>query len=58
LKQKQKKTTHEWLEILEGPRIPYAAINDVKDTLEHGQSQPRRMVTEVEHEGLRADEVG
>lgn len=45
-----KKTTQEWLEILEGSGMPYAAINDVKDTLEHEHSQARGMVTEVEHE--------
>ena len=30
--------------------MPYAAINDVKDTLEHEHSKARGMVTEVEHE--------
>lgn len=29
------KTTDEWLEILEGCGMPYARINDVKQTLEH-----------------------
>jgi len=29
------KTTQAWLEILEGSGMPYAAINDVKKTLEH-----------------------
>lgn len=29
------KTTAEWLEILEGSGMPYAAINDVKKTMEH-----------------------
>ena len=46
----KKKTTQEWLEILEGSGMPYAAINDVKDTLEHEHSRARTMVTEVEHE--------
>lgn len=34
------KTTQEWLEILEGSGMPYAAINDVQGTLnhEHGTS--------------------
>jgi succinate--hydroxymethylglutarate CoA-transferase len=45
------KTTHEWLDILEGSGMPYAAINDVKDTLEHEHMQARGMVVEVEHEG-------
>lgn len=34
-----KKTTQEWLEILEGSGMPYAAINDVKATLEHEHSK-------------------
>lgn len=29
------KTTQEWLDILEGSGMPYAAINDVKATLDH-----------------------
>lgn len=29
------RTTEEWLEVLEGSGMPYAAINDVKRTLEH-----------------------
>lgn len=29
------KTTQEWLEVLEGSGMPYAAINDVKKTMEH-----------------------
>lgn len=29
------KTTQEWLDLLEGSGMPYARINDVKDTLEH-----------------------
>lgn len=34
------KTTQEWLDILDGSGMPYAAINDVQDTLqhEHGKS--------------------
>jgi succinate---hydroxymethylglutarate CoA-transferase len=46
----RKKTTQEWLDILEGSGMPYAAINDVKNTLELEHSQARKMVTEVEHE--------
>ena len=45
------KTTQEWLEILEGSGMPYAAINDVKDTLEHEHMKARGMVVEVAHEG-------
>lgn len=44
------KTTNEWLDVLEGSGMPYAAVNDVKDTLEHEHSKARGMVTEVEHE--------
>ncbi|KAF2723155.1 CAIB/BAIF family enzyme [Polychaeton citri CBS 116435] len=43
------KTTQEWLDILEGSGLPYAAINDVKETLEHEHTLARGMVTEVEH---------
>lgn len=43
------KTTQEWLVILEGSGMPYAAINDVKDTLEHEHVQARGMVTSVHH---------
>lgn len=35
----RKKTTQQWLEILEGSGMPYAAINDVKSTLEHDHSK-------------------
>lgn len=31
--------------------MPYAAINDVKKTLEHDHAKAREMVVEVEHEG-------
>ena len=44
------KTTKEWLGVFEGSGMPYAAINDVKDTLEHEHSKARGMVTEVMHE--------
>lgn len=43
------KTTAEWLDVFEGSGMPYAAINDVKATLEHEHTQARNMVTEVEH---------
>ena len=45
----QTKTTKEWLVVLEGSGMPYAAINDVKDTLEHEHVRARGMVAEVEH---------
>lgn len=43
------KTTQEWLDLLEGSGMPYAAINDVKKTLEHEHVLARDMVKEVEH---------
>ena len=48
-KETQKKTTKEWLIVFEGCGMPYAAINDVKSTLEHEHVRARNMVTEVEH---------
>lgn len=38
----QKKTTQEWLEILEGSGMPYAAVNDIQGTLNHSHGEPRR----------------
>ncbi|RMZ88598.1 hypothetical protein DV736_g4179, partial [Chaetothyriales sp. CBS 134916] len=46
----KKRTTQQWLDILQDSGLPYAAINDVKSTLELEHSQARGMVTEVEHE--------
>lgn len=43
------KTTKEWLDVLEGSGMPYAAINDVKQTLEHEHTVARGMVTEIDH---------
>ncbi|PSK55852.1 Succinate--hydroxymethylglutarate CoA-transferase [Elsinoe australis] len=43
------KTTKEWLDVLEGSGMPYAAINDVKQTLEHEHTLARGMVTEIDH---------
>lgn len=43
------KSTREWLDVFEGSGMPYAAINDVKDTLEHEHTAARHMVTEIEH---------
>jgi succinate---hydroxymethylglutarate CoA-transferase len=48
-KETKTKTTKEWLSVLEGSGMPYAAINDVKDTLEHEHSRARGMVQEVQH---------
>lgn len=38
----KKKSTQEWLEILEGCGMPYAAINDIQGTLshDHGNDAP------------------
>ena len=44
------RSTQEWLEHLEGCGMPYAAINDVMDTINHPQVQARDMITTVEHE--------
>jgi succinate--hydroxymethylglutarate CoA-transferase len=60
-----KQTTEEWLELLEGCGMPYAAINDIQTTLNHTHSQfgfavsiastddrlarAREMVKEIEH---------
>jgi hypothetical protein len=34
-----KRTTQEWLKIFEGSGLPYAAVNDVLDTLNHEHSK-------------------
>lgn len=44
------KTTQEWLEVFEGRGMPYAAVNDVYDTLNLEHTRARKMVVEVEHE--------
>ena len=44
------KTTKEWLAVLEGSGMPYAAINDVYDTLHHEHSDARKMITEADHD--------
>lgn len=43
------KTTKQWLDLLDGSGMPYAAINDVKDTLEHEHVLARGMVSEIDH---------
>lgn len=43
------KTTKEWLDVLEGSGMPYAAINDIQQTLQHEHVLARDMVTEIEH---------
>ncbi|EWC47216.1 hypothetical protein DRE_03335 [Drechslerella stenobrocha 248] len=49
-KETKKKTTQDWLEIFEGSGMPYAAVNDVHDTLTHEHVLARGMVKEVHHE--------
>ena len=45
----KKRTTREWLDVFEGSGMPYAAVNDVRSTLEHPHVRARNMVTRVEH---------
>jgi succinate--hydroxymethylglutarate CoA-transferase len=46
----QQKTTAEWLEVFEGKGMPYAAVNDVQQTLNHEHTKARNMVIDVEHD--------
>lgn len=43
------RTTSEWLALFEGSGMPYAAINDVQDTLRHPHTRARGMVKRVHH---------
>lgn len=43
------KTTREWLDVFEGKGMPYAAVNDVHDALNHEHTRARGMVVELEH---------
>ena len=43
------KTTAEWLKVFEGSGIPYAAVNDIQQTLQHEHVLARGMVQDVEH---------
>ncbi|KAI8936848.1 hypothetical protein NX059_006085 [Plenodomus lindquistii] len=45
----RQRTTQELLDLLEGSGMPYAAINDVQDTLNHEHVLARDMVKEVDH---------
>ncbi|KAI5293761.1 hypothetical protein KEM52_005251 [Ascosphaera acerosa] len=54
----RQRTTREWLAVLDGCGMPYAAINDIQGTLNHPHARhipairpvlARGMVTEVEH---------
>ncbi|OAP59026.1 hypothetical protein AYL99_06323 [Fonsecaea erecta] len=42
------KTKDEWLAAFEGSGLPYGAINDVVEALEHPQAKARNMVVDVE----------
>jgi len=44
------RTTAEWLAVFEGKGMPYAAVNDVQDTLNHEHTRARNMVVEIEHD--------
>ena len=46
----QTKTTKEWLDVFEGSGLPYAAVNDIYDTLNHEHVLARDMVKEMDHE--------
>jgi succinate---hydroxymethylglutarate CoA-transferase len=46
----QKKTTEEWLQVFEGSGLPYSAVNDIQDTLNHEHTIARNMVKEMDHE--------
>ena len=45
----RKRGTKEWLAVLEGSGMPYAAVNDIMDSLEHEHVRARDMVVEIEH---------
>jgi succinate--hydroxymethylglutarate CoA-transferase len=45
----QTRTTQEWLEIFEGSGMPYAAVNDIKGTINHEHVLARGMIEEVDH---------
>ncbi|KAL8888988.1 MAG: hypothetical protein Q9215_003647, partial [Flavoplaca cf. flavocitrina] len=41
------RTTEEWLRLLDGSGMPYAAVNDIQATMSHEHA--RKMVQEIEH---------
>lgn len=45
----QKRTTEEWLNLLDESGMPYAAVNDIQDTLSHEHVLAREMVVSMEH---------
>ena len=44
------RTTADWLQVFEGSGMPYAAVNDIQDTLNHEHVRARDMVVEMDHE--------
>ncbi|KAI0485077.1 CoA-transferase family III domain-containing protein [Xylariaceae sp. FL0804] len=44
------RTTRAWLDAFEGKGLPYAAVNDVRATLDHAHTRARGMVVELEHD--------
>ncbi|RHZ53605.1 hypothetical protein CDV55_103479 [Aspergillus turcosus] len=43
------KKTEEWLAVFEGTGLPYAKVNDLKDTVEHEHVLARGMIKEYQH---------
>jgi len=44
------KTTKEWLDVFEGSGLPYSAVNDILETMNHEHVLARDMVKEMHHE--------
>jgi succinate--hydroxymethylglutarate CoA-transferase len=45
----QLRTTQEWLEIFDGSGMPYAAVNDIHQTMNHEHVLARNMIEEIDH---------
>ncbi|KAL8856451.1 MAG: hypothetical protein Q9178_006921 [Gyalolechia marmorata] len=43
------RTTAQWLALLDGSGMPYAAVNDIQATMNHEHVLARNMVAEIEH---------
>lgn len=52
-KRLKEKALKEWMNIFEGSGLPYGAINDVKEALEHEQATARDMVKPIDFEAAR-----
>jgi len=48
----KKKTTHEWLELLDGNGIPCAPINNIEDVVNDPQVKAREMLVEIHQPGI------